>query len=227
MPRQPYVPTFQHIHYEMGAMSIKKRPRFCEAIGKCIGVWSFVDSEMGCLFGQLLGSESHAAIQVFLSLRRSSAQREALQIAAKYALADDIMLAFQALMILYKSYETQRNDLAHGCFGIADKDHDIVFWVDQKDLVHFQSDSIFLESKGIIRQDRHRLLRENIFVYRLEDIENIYEDMEQMWFATFHFSGFLREPSNPMHAEQFEKLCAMPQIQQEMSRLREGRENTL
>jgi hypothetical protein len=83
-----------------------------------------------------------------------------------------------------------------------------------------------LESKGIIRQDRHRILRENLFVYRLEDIENLYEDMEQMWFAVFHLSGFLREPSNPMRAEQFEKLCAMPQIQQEMFRLREDRGNS-
>ncbi len=75
MPRQPYVPTFQHIHYEMGAMSIKKRPKFCEAIGKCIGVWSFVDSEMGCLFGQLLGSEvsrHHSSFFILEAIKRST-----------------------------------------------------------------------------------------------------------------------------------------------------------
>jgi hypothetical protein len=65
----------------VGALVLKERPHFGEAIGQCIAIWSYVDNEMGNLFGLLLGTESDAALEVFLSLRRFSNQRDALSAA--------------------------------------------------------------------------------------------------------------------------------------------------
>jgi hypothetical protein len=128
---------------------------------------------MGNLFSLLLGTESDAALEVFLSLRRTSNQREALQVAAEYALSGEELTAFEALMIVYKSLETQRNDLAHGCFGVLTIRHCIDVHV------HFQSEVLSKESKGEFAADRHARLKENLYVYRPTDLQSLYEDMEQ------------------------------------------------
>jgi hypothetical protein len=46
-------------------------------------MWSYVDNEVGGLFGILLGIDSEAVHRVFLILRRWSHQKEALDAAAE------------------------------------------------------------------------------------------------------------------------------------------------
>jgi hypothetical protein len=224
MPRQPFLPAFSKVRYSIGAHELKERPEFCAAIGKCIGIWTYVDNEMGDLFSLLLDTQSAASLEVFLSLRRSSSQREALQIAAKHALpAGDVLTGFEAIMVVYRSLEAQRNDFAHGCFGIAPDEPDLLLWIDVKHHVHFQTDVLMKEKKGIIEADRHVALKRNLFVYRMPDLTGLYDQMEEFWWAVFWLNGFLRDIANPLRAAEFRKLCALPQIQREISRLNAGR----
>jgi hypothetical protein len=55
----------------------------------------------------------------------------------------------------------------------------------------------------------------NLYVYRSADLQSLYEDMEQFWWAIFYFNGYRREPKNAGRAAEFRRLCAFPQIQQE------------
>ena len=223
MTRQPYLPTFQHLNYSIGALVTKERPALCEAVGKIIALWSHVDNEIGCLFGLLLGTESDAALHVFLSLRRSSSQREAIGVAADLSITGKELLACQAIMLVYKSLEAQRNDLAHGCLErIAPDNENILFWIDLKHHVHFQTETLTQEGKGIFQADRHKRLKENLFVYRLADLNALHAQMEEFWYAAFYFNGYLREPHNPGRAEEFQRLCSYPQIQQKLSQLNAG-----
>lgn len=218
MGRQPYLPTYAKKPYAVGALILKDSPRFCEAIGKCIAIWTQVDNEMGCLLGILLGANSDATIEVFLSLRRASSQRDALAAAALHTLQGDELAACNAILAVYKSLERQRNDLAHGCYGTCPEDPDILFWIDVKEHVHFQTETLALEHQGIIHEDRHKRLKANLFVYRMKDLHDLYEKMEQFWWATFYFNGYLRERQNPLRAQEFQKLCSYPDIQREISR---------
>jgi hypothetical protein len=181
---------------------------------------------MGNIFSLLLGIESDAAVQVFLSLRRASNQVEAMQTAAQFSLRDPELTALEAMLVVYKSLETQRNDLAHGCYGICLDDPSLLFWIDVKHHVHFQTEALLLEKKGKIPENRHARLTQNLFVYRMSDFQELFRQMEEFWWATHYFSGYLREPSNPRRAAEFRKLCAYPQIQLEIARLNAGRENT-
>src|SRR5262245_49860351 len=112
MARQPFLPVYANESYAVGFENLEGRPKFAELVGKCIALWSYVENEMGTILGLLLGTDSEATLEVFLTLRRSSSQREALAAAAKHKLTGDHHLAFQALMVVYKSLEAQRNDLA-------------------------------------------------------------------------------------------------------------------
>jgi hypothetical protein len=217
MARQPYLPNFAKLNYSIGALVIKERPDLCAGIGKCVAIWSQVDNEMGNLFSLMLGTESDAALEVFLSLRKSHNQFEALQLAAKYSLADEKFLCFEAMMMIYKGLETDRNCLAHGCFGICPEEPTVLFWIAVKDHVHFQVESLSKESRGEFSEDRHAKLKEKLYVYRLSDLDALYNKMEEFWWTIFYFNGYLREPNNTGRIEEFRRILASPQIKQATS----------
>ena len=219
MPRQPYLPNFAHLNYAVGALVLENRPEFCAAIGKCVVLWGQVDNEMGNLFGLLLGTDSDAALEVFLSLRRSSGQRDALSAASKHKLQGDDLLTFGALMRVYSSLEAQRNALAHGCFGISDDDPNVLYWVDIKDHVHFQVEVLSKESRGEISADRHARLKQNMYVYRMADLEALYEQMKEFWWAMFYFNGYLRRPTEAGRFAELAKARGFPQISRALSEM--------
>lgn len=192
-------------------------------IGKCISVWSYVENEMGTLLGLLLGSQSAAMLDVFLIIRRSSNQREALNVAAQQRLSGDIGLAFEALMILYKSLESQRNDIAHGCYGYSTNLPDRILWIEMKHHVQFMTETIIHERNGVRHTD-DTLLKKNLYVYTLSDFEELYKQITALWFAAFHLNCYLRHQHSAIGAQSLQWLYALPQIQREMSRLKEGRE---
>jgi hypothetical protein len=77
-----------------------------------------------------------------------------------------------------------------------------------------------------MREDRHELLKKRMFVYKIKDLEQLYSDMKDCWQAAFNFNVYLRHPGQPIATQMFELLCAIPQIQQEMDRLRSIQEDT-
>ena len=218
MPRQPYLPTFSNLRYSVGALMAKERPSLFSTIGTCIAIWNQVDNEMGCLFSILLNTQSDAALEVFLTLRRASNQKEALQSAAKYRLDGAEKQTFDALVRIYGSLESERNALAHGCFGICPDDPSILFWIDTKEHVHFQTEVLALESRGETPQDRHGRLKENMFVYREADLAAVYEKMEKFWWAIFYFNGYMRDRGNPGRQEELERLRNFDLVKSELAK---------
>src|SRR5262249_25974674 len=150
--------------------AIKERPAFAEMIGHCISIWSYVDNEIGGLFGILLGTESEATHRVFLVLRRWSNQKDALNAAAEARLSGDEMNLYQALISDYKSLESQRNVLAHSCFGICPDDDSLLFVIKVEHHVLWQADMLPKHMKGMIPADAHEGLKQEMFVYRLPEL---------------------------------------------------------
>lgn len=206
MPRQPFLPTYAHLDYVVGALTLKDRPEFSSAIGRCIALWSYADNEMGNLFGILLGTQSDAALEVFLTLRRSSSQIEALKSAAKFKLANEELQTFNAILARYTSLEKQRSSLAHGCFGVC-SDPSILLYIELKHHVHFQTEAL---SKNLA--DPHEKLKAKLCVYRLTDLQALYDEMEQFWNASRHFNGYLRDPTNSAQISEFKRLRELPLI---------------
>jgi hypothetical protein len=212
MPRQPYLPVYEDRPYTVGALVLKGRDDLAAAIGKPIALWSQVDNEMGNLFSLLLGTESEAALAVFLTLRRASSQREALIAAAEFKLTGEDGATFNALMKVYGSLEAERNTLAHSCFGICPQDPSLLFCIEIKHHVHFIVDTLSREARGDFSADRHAKLKEHLFVYRKADLDKLYDDMESFWWAVFYFNGYLRNPSNEGRRGEVAKLRAYPLI---------------
>ena len=88
-------------------------------------------------------------------------------------------------MSVHKSLETERDYLAHGCFGVCPDDPSLLFCIAVKHHVHFQTATLSKESKGEFAAERHARLKKNLYVYRSTDLQRLYEDMEQFWWAIF------------------------------------------
>ena len=218
MGRKPYDPQYSKFPYSIGHNSLMKRSEFAQLVGECISMWSHFEHEVGTVFGLLIGVQSVAALEIFVSLRRSSNQRETLLIAAKRKLAGEMIKAFQAFLLIYKSVESERNALAHGCFGELQTNTEAVAWIQQDHYVNFQAEAILRQSKGDY-SDAHRGLRENLFVYTLDDLIKVRGEISSLWFMAFHWHVMLRyEQTNPtLSGEHFEQLCAMPRMVEQMA----------
>jgi hypothetical protein len=212
MARQPYLPVYEDRSYVVGALVMKDRDDLMAVIGKIIALWSHVDNETGTLFSLLMGTESDAALAVFLTLRRASNQREALTAAAQFKLNGEDLLIFNALMRVYGSLEAERNMLAHGCFGRCDEDPSLLYCIEIKHNVHFIVETLSREARGDFSKDRHARLKEHLYVYRKADLVKIYVDMESFWWAVFYFDGYLRNPADKGRLAEREKLKEYPMI---------------
>jgi len=166
---QPFLPTFTNKRYSVGPNWINQRPKLAAAITHCISIWSYVDNELGGLFGILLGTESMAAYRVFLVLRRWSNQRKTLDAAAEGVLKGDETSTYRALIVEYGSLEQQRNELGHGCFGICPEDEDLLFVINVEHHVLWQADVIPKLAAGVAVRP-HQGLVEKMYVYRLADL---------------------------------------------------------
>jgi uncharacterized membrane protein len=117
MPRQPFKPFADQNRggmIDIGTRATEKRPELFALVGKCLTSWPHIEGEMALVLGQLLGANNAAALAVFQTLRRSSAQRDAISEAAKATLSETDQELLTAILNVHKSVETERNALAHG-----------------------------------------------------------------------------------------------------------------
>ena len=53
-----------------------------------------------------------------------------------------------------------------------------------------------------------------MFVYRLSDLDALYAQMREFWWAIFYFNGYLREPNHSGRIDEFRRLREFPQVRQ-------------
>jgi len=216
---QPYLPVFQDKRYSIGLASIDDRPQFEAALGRIVAIWSHVDNQLGGLFGWLIGTESPASHRVFLVLRRWSNQRQAFDAAALGTLQGDALSVYRALMVEYGSLEGQRNDLAHGCFGLCPDDESLLFMIKVEDHVLWQADILPKLDAGTFQGHPHQGLREKLWVYRMPDLDRLHADMKRLLWDMFHFNGYVRQPKHAGPNAEFQRLLKQPHIQQRIAAL--------
>lgn len=212
MPRIPLSQIKVSQHWAIGALVIRDKPELLAPIGKCIAIWGQVDNEMGNLFSLLLGADTDAAVQVFLTIRRAANQIKAVQVAADHKLSGRDRQIFDTLMQFYVRVEEQRNLLAHGCYGYIESDPPALLWVSIRDHVHFQAETLPKLARNESTEKEKEWLRQRTYVYTLETLEALYQEMEDVWWAMFYFNCYLRDPHPAGKQIELEKLRQLPSI---------------
>lgn len=221
MPRKPFLPFYKKNiggRLEVGSGVLGHRPQLEALIAHCLMSWPPAEAEMAVVLGQLLGaSESEAALAVFQSLRRSSAQRDAISEAARVTLVetqDRQLLA--AILAVYKSVEDERNALTHGHFGTYSLLEDGIIWMPTKAYVDFVA-RMQLANQVFTDAIKEKLYSE-IYYYKADDLIKIMIDIQDMADIWFSFRLYLRSHP-PQRAELYHRLCDRPRIRQELDLL--------
>jgi hypothetical protein len=122
MPRQKLssVPPAPRTDLVIGNAAIGKRPRVEAAIMQCIMAWQHLEAQVSTCLAFLLKTDNDAALAVFHSVRRASAQYNALTEAASVTLDSLNKTLLEAFIDVTRSTEKHRNALVHGHYGHTD-----------------------------------------------------------------------------------------------------------
>jgi len=161
-----------------------------------------------------MGTKIPAAAAVFGSLRSSRAQQDALNAAAEVSLEKHDLELFAAHMARRSSLEKERNDLAHGCYGVCVQIPDHIVWVAQMDYLTFSAGGA--EAQNFLKKQ---------FVYELGTLERIAQEITEFYNQLGSFRGYLwsrRDAVNGtvFRAQRYPQLCSQPHIRQALDRLR-------
>lgn len=225
MPRKPFKPYADRHpggQIRIGTQAVLQRPVLLELIGKCLIAWPNIEAEMALALGQLLGAENSAAMALFHTLRRSSAQCDAISEAGKASLNETDIELLTAILNVHKSIESERNALAHGHMGIYTDMDDAVLWLSSSDYISFKS---ILVPVGDRRntQDKRDLLNSCLYYYKAPDLEAISNDIDLIGWIWSELIAYLRQKGLQRRVGLYRQLCDRPRIAQELARLRRER----
>jgi hypothetical protein len=221
MPRQPLLPFIRQNpggRFEIGTHAIRQRPELDSLIANCLMAWPPAEAEMAILLAHLLGAdESEAVLAVFHSLRRSSAQRDAISEAAQITLNSTDRELLSAIMNVHKSIESERNAITHGHFGIYTNLADGLVWMETKAYVDFKA-RMQLANQPFTNEIKDALYSQ-LYVYKKPDLEKIFTEIKMIADIWSVFISYLRAQL-PQRAELYRRLCDQKHIHQELEILR-------
>jgi hypothetical protein len=174
---------------------------------------------MALILSAVMKSDSDAAMAVFLSIRNSRVQREALAAAAQVTLVGRDLEIFSAISNVFQSLESQRNDLIHGAYALSDDLPDALLWIDPNNHANFFAD-MFEKLRKDITPGPIDEIKKNTFVYRPNDLVTLVKQMDELCLAAMSFATHVRAPGGLLTNEIIDKICEGPQMKQELLRLR-------
>ena len=120
-------PLLRGQRYEFEPRSLEKRPALAAHIGSIAASWTYVEQLSGFLLANLIGGNASAAIEMYLALTSTVAQREALKAAAKARLSAALYEEFLICMNNTRRFASDRHTIVHGWWGIClDNEHVLV-----------------------------------------------------------------------------------------------------
>lgn len=190
-------------------------------VGKCLIAWPHIEAEMALVLGQLLGADSAAALAVFQTLRRSSAQRDAISEAAKASLNEIDQRLLTSILNVHKAVEAERNALAHGHLGTYSDMPDGILWMTTADYIAFKA-NLVLRGDRINDDAKREKLNSCLSYYKAPDLEAIHRDIDTMGWIWSETITYLQELNPKRRAELYRQLCDRPRIAQALAELERG-----
>lgn len=216
--RKPLLRIFPNTRATFGVGYIEDRPAAAAIVARIVTAWADIEVQCARLLAEIMGTNIPAAAAVFGSLRSSRAQHDALSAAAAVVLDARDYELFSAYMARRSSLESERNDLAHGCFGVSVAIPDAVVWVSQSDFLNFTTS--FDHDPAAQKK-----FREKQFVYELGTLERIAQEIEEFYNQLRAFTGYLvarhgDSGGAQFRAQQYPQLCNQSHIRQALDRIR-------
>ena len=207
--KKPLARSFPNAKVTMGVGYIEDRPKAAALVGRIVTSWADVEIQITRLLAELMGANIPQVAAVFGSLRNSRSQSDALIAAAEAVLNEQDLMLFRAYISRKASLEKERNDLAHGCFGVSVSIPDHIVWVAQSDFLAFNA--------AHKSNQKPFDLRDRQFVYELGTLERIAQEIVEFYNQLGFLTGYLTarhsgQPGESFRAKRYPELCAQPHI---------------
>jgi len=217
MPRQPFLRAHPDAKYYINQNCMADRPEMASIIARCILTWSLVDVEMSLILAALLDTRSEAAVAVYLSLPNTQTRINALDRAAATSLTGEDLALLNATIALYKTSNSDRNDLAHGIFGVVSNEPDQLIWCPSAKFAAWMTRANQSAWNLEFDPDPHAPLRNEMFIYTKTDLETIFSQFS----FVFDVVSRMHMALSPIQgSKDFGRqwLLAQPKIQVELNR---------
>lgn len=215
--RKPFRRTGVKATPIMGVGYVEDRPAVAAIIGRIITSWADIEVACAMLLAEMMKTDAAPAAAVFGSLRSSRAQQDALNAVALTVLSEADHDLFAAHMARRSALEKERNDLAHGCFGVCIPIKDGIVWASQADYIAFQA---------TFKTDPDALLkfRSKQFVYEEGTLERIAQEIEEFHGQLKSLTGYLWSyrqgpQGEAFRAMRYPQLCDPAHIRQALDRI--------
>lgn len=211
--RKPLGKSYPKAKPLFGVGLIEDRPAAAAIIARIITSWADIEVKCASLLAELMGAKIPSVTAVFSALRSSRVQHDALLAAAEISLNESDLELFTAYMARRTSLEKERNDIAHGCFGISVDIPNHLVWVSQLDFAIFSGNGMDLET-----------FRRKQFVYELSTLERLAQEIAEFHHQLDSLIGYLSsrsrgKDSELFRAQRYPQLCNQPHIRQVLDQI--------
>lgn len=131
-------------------------------------------------------------------------------------------------MTITGSAEKERNDLAHGCFGVSDDIPDGILWV-APTVMSTWNTSVILKPSARATSADYEKLSHLIFVYKKQDLERVYDQIAEAWTIVHHMNVYVNERQraegtfSPVSDNLYDLLITAPRVAEALVQIAEGK----
>jgi len=212
MPRKKFLPTYEGCSWGLGIDSLAMRPELAGLIGRAVAAWPYIENDLGLLLGGILQARNPRVLSAFFAIRASRSQREIIIAAADSEWSEDDLKLLNVSLKKIGDAESERNDLAHGVWGVIEDRNDELIWIHGKHLGPWNAIHVTNENK-IEHRPKHIDMLANAYVYGKDDIENSIDKIVKARTISFKIAELaLWKPGRPSsQAEIRDQLRALLQ----------------
>lgn len=183
----------------VGDYPLRRHPDLALLAAEVIASWSNVEAFTLRLFVDLMGGSQEIATTVFLALEVQSQKSAAINAVAAEKLGQEQRALLAAILACVKSNQKRRDKIGHWTWGDTPQIPDAL---------------LLINPKNAIDSD---INREQIFVYKNHDFDEIIKANERLAGFAMRFGFIVREA--PQRDLLFAQLCAEPEIRERLDHL--------
>ena len=198
MPIHPILSLHKKPNVWLDPQALIQRPEAAAWVAQCIANWSWVESTMGTLFSNLLGTNLPAGAALYNDMTSALSKDRALRSVALAALTADDYALLEALLKFKDGHQRTRDKYAHWYWGICDEITDGLVLVDPRYMLQYRANLLDLHDKG--QRVGAEMDRTKIYVARVKDLKADASDFAELAKLVFSFANLDAE-KNPAKRE--------------------------
>jgi hypothetical protein len=230
LPAQPASHVKWNGNYFFGSDVLINLPDHGCLVAAVIAGWAATETNLGRMFAELIGAKQPVTLSMYAAARSFEVQRDLLQAAVDEILPKRYATLFKAALVVLNRAAKQRHNFAHWIWGAsADPGLQALLLVEPKHFWNLAAEDIRfwkrISKKAPTARENPmpfilnppKLDHKHIVVYRLKDLREVHEQIEQAFRIADAFRQIVDAKDSRRHAI-YKWINSEPQIHSEIAK---------